>query len=53
MPASAHAARNPAMTTEPQANVTGSSPRTSTSWATGLARFAGLAMVTLGVLSSQ
>jgi hypothetical protein len=50
MPPSVQAAHNPAMTTEPQANATGRAPRTATSWATGLARFAGLAMALLGVL---
>jgi hypothetical protein len=50
MPTSVQAAHNPAMTTEPQANATGRAPRTATSWATGLARFAGLAMALLGVM---
>jgi hypothetical protein len=45
------------MTTEPHANGTGPepvatdhAPHTATSWATGLARFAGLAMALLGVM---
>ena len=54
---SVQAAHNPAMTTEPHANGTGpesvatdQAPHTAASWATGLARFAGLAMALLGVL---